>query len=705
MNRARAISTVALATVVLGLPLFAGCPDNPYSVDTWIDKLDDSQQVERAVTEIEHLGDPKAIPALGKAWENQGCPQRILQVLTDLAKPLTPEQADKANLVDFAKAGRPASWDKAQPFLAEALRKLDPETPDKAKCGLDETSPRAIENAGKAADALGDAQNDQALQALIDAIGQKYGAPTRGANPQTVKLSVILALGQYHDGRAVKALTDVLRQSPESEPLPIIAAVVNALADIKSPEALPVLIETMYRVPAVYSQIRRALVASGPQVAGEMRKILRGEHESVNKLFTDNHLDTYCGDKDPTSGKIEKPVSPCKPVSIKDFYAAVILGDLYDPTSVPDLLAALKRETPTPVFYGQGNPSPNTQFNGIYDSLRKIGSGEGADQVKAVWADPKGDVQQRALAVGAYAFLARGGAGADELGKIAADNGADDGLRQEAATAYARLGSGEKEINGLLELAAKYQKAADETRGKANVKKPAYDTAKKALDDAKAKLTAAKAQFQKEGGIKKATAATINAMTVAQKSVDDLDEPYDNARADWKPLDNAARDYRNYQRMFETHVARIEIYMHCHGQSDEAGCYAKALDAKPDELVPRVAKYVKSLKNTEGDDKWSDEDKKGLVAAEIERAMLELGKLGHKAEAETGVLLDKAKSEDRITRQSVILALPKIAKLPCPDCEAKLDAAIKAGAGKSELAELNTETMVLRNYFAWAGKK
>jgi endonuclease YncB( thermonuclease family) len=45
-----------------------------------------------------------------------------------------------------------------------------------------------------------------------------------------------------------------------------------------------------------------------------------------------------------------------------------------------------------------------------------------------------------------------------------------------------------------------------------------------------------------------------------------------------------------------------------------------------------------------------------------------------------------------------------VAKLPCPDCEAKLDAAIKAGAGKSELGELNTETMVLRNYFSWAGK-
>jgi hypothetical protein len=145
--------------------------------------------------------------------------------------------------------------------------------------------------------------------------------------------------------------------------------------------------------------------------------------------------------------------------------------------------------------------------------------------------------------------------------------------------------------------------------------------------------------------------------------------------------------------------------MHCHGKPDEAACYAKALDAKPDEVAARVGKFVKTLASKSEDDKWSDNDKKGLVAAEIERAMLELGKMGSKAEGQTEALLDHAKTEDRITRQSVLLALPKLAKLPCQDCADKLDAAIKAGAGKSELGELNTETMVLRNYFVWAGKK
>ena len=38
-----------------------------------------------------------------------------------------------------------------------------------------------------------------------------------------------------------------------------------------------------------------------------------------------------------------------------------------------------------------------------------------------------------------------------------------------------------------------------------------------------------------------------------------------------------------------------------------------------------------------------------------------------------------------------------------PSCVTKLDAAIHAGHGKTTLGELNLETTVVRNYFAWAG--
>ena len=59
--------------LLAGLVGLAGCPDNPYSAKTWTKKLGDPREAERAVTELEQLGDPSAIKALGEAWTDQGC--------------------------------------------------------------------------------------------------------------------------------------------------------------------------------------------------------------------------------------------------------------------------------------------------------------------------------------------------------------------------------------------------------------------------------------------------------------------------------------------------------------------------------------------------------------------------------------------------------------------------------------------------------
>src|SRR5262249_9722472 len=158
----------------------------------------------------------------------------------------------------------------------------------------------------------------------------------------------------------------------------------------------------------------------------------------------------------------------------KQFYPAVVLGDFYDPKSVPDLLAAFKQGPPTPQYYSDDQPSGSTQYNAIFDALRKIGSDQGADVVRGMWdtgpapapkkgahgaappPDAGGDLMTRILAVGAYPFLTRDGAGTDALGKIAADNNADDNLRQEAATAFARLSHDAGDVKVLTDLAQKY---------------------------------------------------------------------------------------------------------------------------------------------------------------------------------------------------------------------------------------------------------
>ncbi|MBV8762245.1 MAG: hypothetical protein JO257_33450, partial [Deltaproteobacteria bacterium] len=582
----------------------------------------------------------------------------------------------------------------------------------------------------KAADARGEAKADGGLDALIE-LAQK---------PVTKKLvaaevSSIRAIGKF-DGskqKAAAALQKIIDRDPPPNPrtvkdkeqaraaeekyglfLGVTGAAINALSDLRVPTAVKPLVLSMYRTPELFTQIRRALVASGPTAEDELRKILRGENAEVNQLIKDKHYDVYCGDTNTL------PPDQCLPVSAKDFYPAVVLGDFYDAKAVPDLLTALNRP-PYPQYYADDQPSGSTQYNAIFDALRKIGSPDGAAQIRAMWmgkgAPPpakgkKGapapapapgtpDLTTRILAIGAYPFVTRDDAGVDELGKIAADNAADDNLRTEAATAFARLSHDATDVKILNDLAQKYFDAADkkskEAAGKpkadADAADKEFEKAKKALDDSKANALKATHDTSK-------TADDIKAATKAAKDAEatfkDAKKKHSAAIAPFKSLDGAAKAYKGYARMFQTHIARIEVALRC---KSDMNCYAGTLKETFDDAAKNCTSYIKDIKD------WTKDEKVGLLEGEVERAMLEIGKQGPKAANLTDTLLDAAKSDDRLIRQSILLALPKIAKVPCDNCEKKLDAAIKAGEGKSTLGDLNLETTMLRNYFAWAGGK
>ena len=708
----RRLAFVALATMLASQ---TGCPDDPYKAKTWTKKLNDPHEAERAVTQLEQLGDPSAIPALGQAWSEQGKPVRLLQVIISLARPLTPAQAKATYMTDYETSGRPASWDKALPFLSKALTEVD------------EANPRSVDSAQKAADALGEAKIEGGLDPLID-IAQK---------PVTKKLisaevSAIRAIGKYdtEKPKAAAALMKIIDRDPPDHPrtakdkeqaraleekyglfLGVTGASINALADLRVPSAVKTLVISMYRTPELFAQVRRALVASGPTAEAELRKILRGEHAEVNQFFKDKRLDQYCGDKGDSKD--------CLPVSAKDFYPAVVLGDFYDPASVPDLLAALDRPM-LPQYYADDQPSSSTNYNAIFDAIKKIGAPTGADKIRAMWeggavpapakgkkgapapaAEGGGDkLMTRILAVGAYPFVARDDSGVTGLGKIAADNNADQNLRTEAATAFARLSHDPADIKILNELAQKYYDASDKKRKEAESKKAEKDAADKEFDAVKKKYDDAKADTLKAThdpsksaqDIKDSTERSKKAeedMKVAKKTHREKTAPYNQA-------DGAAKDYINYAHMFQIHIARIEVAIRC---KNDLNCYVGTLKETPDQAVKFVANYIKGV------DTWNKDDKAGLLDGEVERAMLEVGKQGAKAAQYTDALLDAAKTDDRLVRQSILLALPKIAKVPCDNCEQKLDAAIKAGEGKSTLGDLNNETTMLRNYFAWAGGK
>jgi hypothetical protein len=713
----RLLTGVVLAAWLVGS--LTGCPDNPYKASTWTKHLDDPRESERAVTQLEQLGDPSAIPALGKAWESQGKPVRMLQVIISLARPLTPDEAKATYMTDYEKSGRASNWDKAEPFLVKALVEVD------------EANPRSVDSAQKAADALGEAKLPAALDALIE-LAQK---------PTTKKLIAaqvagVRAMGKYDNekARAAGALIKLIDRDPPDHPrtakdreqgrameekfglfLAVTGAAVNSLSELRVASAAKPLVLSMYRTPELFTQIRRALAASGPAAEEELRKILRGEHAEVNQLFKDKNLGEYCGDKNDYRSRGEQ----CLKVSAMDFYPAVVLGDFYNPKSVPDLLAALKRPA-YPQYFSDDQPSGSTQHHAIFDALRKIGSPQGADVVRSMWyvrpaaAPKKGkkgapaapaaggpDLITRIPAIGAYPFLTRDNAGVEDLGAIAADNSADDNLRTEAATAFARLSRSANDIKVLEGLANKYFEASAKKKKEAAGKpKTEADAADKEFEKAKAKLDEAKNAAIKATKDTSKSAADIRAATENAKAAEEefklAKKKHRDATAPFKQAEAASKAYKGYARMFQTHIARIAVAIRC--KSDLA-CYAKTLELTPEDSVKNLTPYIKDLAD------WTKDEKLGLMEGEVERAMLELGKAGDKAGQFTDALLDAAKTDVRLVRQSILLALPKVAKVPCANCESKLDAAIKAGEGKSTLGDLNLETTMLRNYFAWAGGK
>jgi HEAT repeat protein len=123
--------------------------------------------------------------------------------------------------------------------------------------------------------------------------------------------------------------------------------------------------------------------------------------------------------------------------------------------------------------------------------------------------------------------------------------------------------------------------------------------------------------------------------------------------------------------------ARIDIAIKC---KQDAACYAETLDAK--DLAA---------------------GQPGLPRAE--RALLEIRKLGQKAQPVYKKLIDPKYlgTSERIVREAILLALPRIAPLPCKECAASMDQVMDSQASQTTLDLLNTETKIVYHYFLWAG--
>lgn len=722
---------------VLGAALLAGCPDNPYKASTWTKQLSDPHEADRALTELERLCDPSAIPAIGDAWRDQGRPPRMLQVIIALAAPLTPKEAEAKFCTDFQEKGRDASWDQAIPYLKEAVSSVD------------ELNPRSVESASAAALALGATKVSDAMEPLAD-LAKK---PITGKLLEA-QVAAAQALGKFDNdpGKATPLIIDVIN-SHEQPAMPkqgdkagsdkmafylkVTNNAINSLGELRTGAAAKFLVLQMYKTPALFAAVRRALVASGPAAEDEVRKILRGENSEVNQLIKDKKYDVFCGD--------HGEVSPCLPVGAKDFYPAVVLGDFYDPKSVPDLLVALKRPLAPQYYQDADNPSDATNYTAILDSLRKIGSADAEPVVRAIWAGSapakqnkpaspppkKGgkpatpaaptaeaagggdngtnaelDIRTKTFAISVYPFVARGDAAAKELiqiadGKVAQPAGVDlqqwNALRQEASTAFARLSTNPNDVDVLMRQAQVQFDAAAKQHDIVVKEKPKFDAAEAALKQAIKDETDTKAAWIRASHESKDADQIKQLADLKKKAEDNAKEEKLKHRAATGAYNDAVRNEKNltgFGRLFQAHTARIVVAQRC---GKDVSCYIKTLSMKPADAVNDCRKYIKDV------DKWSPDEQMGLLEGEIERAMLELGKLGAAASGTTEAMLDAAKTDDRIIRQSILLALPKVAKVPCDSCEDKLNIAIKAGAGKMTVAALELDTEMLANYFSWAG--
>ncbi len=572
--------------------------------------------------------------------------------------------------------------------------------------GVDEASAPSVDRAVDAAEAIGEARSPAGIPALI---GIAHRPVTRKL--VNAQIAAIRALGKLSEDKArvVAALTQIISREPPPNPLysagprnnepsamerfelalAVTGAALDALAELRAEAATGELVRAMYLFPDLFPQVQRALVASGPATAGELRKILRGEHEAVNQLFRTRHLDRYCGG---ITG------AECKEVSAKDFYAAMALGGFYDAGAVPDLVAALKRPAEPAYFRPEAHSLTRGpwQHVAILETLRKIGSPDAAPAMRALWSDRQWDFAIRATALEAYAYVSREGAAAEELGRMAMDDAIGFELRAAAGAAHARLSRDPRSIAMLQGLASRFLEAGARAAREAGPPNPRAEKAHQELESAKRTLKAAREDLLAKTKDPSIPATQILDGTKAVRKAE-LDLRMATLKIQpFQDLEWLGKAAPGFARGVQRNLAQIDLAVRC---KEDLACFAASLRLTPDEAARGLLPYVEDVLA------WTAEDKRDLAAAVGERAALEIARRGAEAREHTGALLDQVATEHEGLRQSILFALSKIAKVPCDACVEKLDLAVKSGEGQPGLSELTLETALLRNYFAGTGAR
>ena len=668
----------------LSLVVFlTACPKDPYDPQTWIEQLEDPNTLERALTELSHLKDPVAIEPLGKAWKKYGYRERILQTLIDIAGQEdrgtldrnAPDFADKAEdyYGPFWKEG--PFWEPAMPYLIEAADLFIE----------DEGNPKAIRNAIIAVNALGTSKNADAIATLIRIINKKM---PRDAAGQRVRLTAIRAISHFGDDiRTVKTLIGVIEIDKKYQRVELYAAAADALAKSRNKTAINPLLRAMYRLPQVSKFARRALVAIGPPAIPVLTRVFEGKHTEINDLVRKLKSSKECRAKK----------TACVGPSAIQYTAATLLGDLRAKQAVPVLTAALKT-SPQPSSIGPRGQLGPPQHNAILDALRKINDSSVVPKIQNYWSSSTTPDWIRHQAIDVYSFLARKTDQLSSLAKLICDKdgetckneSADQSVRMAAAMAHARLTRSPADLAIHKFMVRRYRKAADKAATDATAAKKSLEQAKKDEAEARKLLESAMNTLSKQP--KDKTASKTKEKTEAKLAK--LEQIALEKSSQAKSAGYRAEGLREIQRTFEQHLARGIVGIQC---KKDPQCYTRYFAKNPKEIAENIGK-----EHLQGFDTWKKNHKTGLKEAAIERALLEITKLGSNAKGATSTLLEQVGSENRRIREGIFLALAAVAPRPCTKCVETMDKVIASQGENSTLASLTNETQVVRYYFSWA---
>ena len=531
----RGVQIGSASIVLAGLLALTGCPKDEYDPDTWIDKLEDFEspaEFNNAVSRLEQLKDPKAIKPLRKAWEKYNHAPNVLRAIVRLA------EQDEFD----GKKG---------PFWTEdAIAVLETAVGE-----YDSGDPRSIEDAMYAADALGRARQDSSLPVLVEAATKKLPKLNPGQN---VRIAALRALGHYrNNAKAVQTLVRVLEADLEDQDIRVHAAAANGLAETGSAEALQPLLMALYRISAIFQQVRRAITVIGPEAIPELVKIYEGKHAELNKFAKENKFATDCD-------KEQGPRTKCSAPGNLRFKAATLLGDLYA-RQAADMLAKSLRDDPKVAFFDpSGAPGPYDHA-AVLTALRKIGDPGTASAVLAYAADSKTDNQLRPIAIDVFSTLSSSRTGLDFLegivnGSSSLVSGGDvddsdpliETIKEAGALAYARLATKKADLKVLEERKEKYLKEAE--------------------------------KFDKK----------------AAKSTKKSDKSYNERTAD---------QYRATAQLFEEHLTRARVGIKC---GDNPDCYVKFVEMEPEQVIKELGIKGK-LKKREKKGLWIAAQERALL--------------------------------------------------------------------------------------------